>query len=175
MRIVPGSMGSFLCPPGHPMLFHHIEHGKKDDPNLMVGLDYALDESNIDVSNTLRARVRKMYDDAELVNSELWQRSVYGYFKNCYSPDGVDRNVSKCVIDNTDTRPPEHHLAYLTVRRYFPDAQPRVDLIASRGDYGSKVCLDCGKTVQYEAQVDGFTTAINPTSCATTGEMQHRV
>lgn len=160
MRVVSGSGSSFLCPPGHPMHFHHIEDGPAKNPSLIAGLDYALDDPYDDVPINIQARVRDMYDDATLVNSELWQRHVYGYFKNCYSPDGTNRNSTSCIIDPTHGEPPTHHLAFMMVKSHFPDAEPRLDLIASNGDYGTKPCAKCGIRLQYEAKVDAFAEAL---------------
>lgn len=98
MRIVRGSGGSFLCPPGHPMLTWHLESGRTDDPDLIAGLDYALKNEYGDVPAHIQAKVQALYDLATLVESEEWVKQVYGYFRNCYSPDGVERNVSKALI-----------------------------------------------------------------------------
>lgn len=190
IRLKPGSSGSFLCPPGHPMHFHKIWAGTDKNPTLIAGLDYALRNEYGDVPERIVAQVQKLYDEATLVRSEQWERQVYAYFGNCYSPDGVDRNVSRCLIvgmaeklprDHPDftsgkrkwseyeslntgdiVQPddprcvPEHHLAYLLVREYFPDAEPRLDLIEHRPRGGSRPCRKCGKTVQYEARFDDW-------------------
>ena len=53
--------------------------------------------------------------------------------------------------------PPEHHLGYLCVREYFPDHQPRLNLIADPGHgYGAGTCSKCGQRVQYEARHDAL-------------------
>ncbi|HYK70398.1 MAG TPA: hypothetical protein VEV45_20810 [Streptosporangiaceae bacterium] len=52
-------------------------------------------------------------------------------------------------------QPPEHHLGYLCVKRYFPNATPRLDLIADPGR-GSGPCDKCGEQVQYEARHDAW-------------------
>jgi hypothetical protein len=50
---------------------------------------------------------------------------------------------------------PERHLAVLCIREYFPDHEPRLDLIANPGKgYGSYPCTKCGERVQYEARLD---------------------
>jgi hypothetical protein len=51
--------------------------------------------------------------------------------------------------------PPEHHLGYLAVKRYFPDHTPREDLIADPGRT-SGPCDKCGENVQYEAKHDAY-------------------
>jgi hypothetical protein len=76
--------------------------------------------------------------------SEEWVQSVYAYFRNCYSPDGVDRNVSRCLILKGERPPvdlskayaPARHLAYLFVRQFVPDHRPRVDLIEAPPEWG---------------------------------------
>lgn len=53
--------------------------------------------------------------------------------------------------------PPERHLGYLTVKEYFPEHAPRLDLIADPGrGYGSYPCAKCGQRVQYEAREDAL-------------------
>ena len=276
--IVPGSAGSFLCPPGHPHHTHHLEG--KESPrhhNIMFSgaLDYALSD-DFDGPDAIRDRVRKMIDAATLVESDMWIKQVYGYFRTAYAPEPKpgekpDRNVSNAVyhdpaaiaagaarkaladeygkpgvlagltaddenyrdgskkplraarrgyevtakgdgsevfvytladdgsrygmlhvlqdhaaaleetgftnvrIEGPQTRDgvfipervratnpvpiepidPERHLAVLTVRHYFPDHTPRLDLIADPGKgYGSWPCTKCGERVQYEAKFD---------------------
>lgn len=272
-KIVTGGAGGFLCPPGHPHHTHHLE-GKMSprhrDIMFSGALDYALSEG-FDGSDGIRRRVREMLDAAELVPSERWIRSVYGYFRNAYAPEGGSRDVSKAtfhdparvavdatrkaladeyskpdgvtaalgnrddfrdgskkpmraarrgyevtakadgsevfvytladdgtrygalptlnvhasVLDEagfTDVRieapqdrdgefipervratnpvpiepiDPARHLAVLTVREYFPDHEPRLDLIADPGHgYGASPCTKCGEKVQYEAKFD---------------------
>jgi hypothetical protein len=137
------------------------------------------------------AGARHVLERAELTCSGGWMRMVYGYFRNSYSPDGTDRNVGNAVIFNplgcrvcgkpvltavhgyTDpafdheysprSRPAaEHHLGYLCVRKYFPDHEPRLDLIADPGQgYGSWPCAKCGRRVQYEARVDALAEVIS--------------
>ena len=175
MRIEPGSGGSFLCPPGHPNHFHHIEAGLRRDPSMMASLDYALKDEYDDVPEHIKARVQALFDQAELRCSELWQQHVYGYFKNCYSRDGVDRSVASAKIYRNPlvTPPAVQHLAYLAVKEYFPDADPRLDLIESHGFYGTKLCLGCGIRLQYEASVDCFAEAINCNTKCPNGTDHH--
>lgn len=121
----------------------------------MLSLEGAANDENIPAD--FRARVQKLLDEAELVESELWVRNVYGYFRNCYSPDGVSQNASDAAIERNSHRPPEHHLAVMAIRKYFPDHEPRLDLINDPGDgYGSRECTKCGTRIQYEAKVDAF-------------------
>jgi hypothetical protein len=103
-KIVPGSAGSFLCPPGHPNHTYHLE-GKESPRHRTIvfsgGLDYALSDE-FDGSDYTSQAVRKMMDEATMVESELWIRSVYGYFRTAYAPEAKpgekpDRNVSNAV------------------------------------------------------------------------------
>lgn len=157
MRVVSGSAGSFLCPPGHPMHRHAVQAGPKLNPNLIAGLDYALENQHGDVPEKVREAVQKLYDEATLIRSELWEREVYGYFRNSYSPDGIHRNVSK-ALPLGETGPDEHHLGFLTIREYFPDAEPRPDLIRWSGEplYGARSCVKCAARIQYEAKFDVY-------------------
>ncbi len=158
LRLVSGGQGQFMCPPGHPMHRYHLEAGPARNPNALMGLQHALDADTWGVTDSLRARVQKLYDEAELVMSEDWVRQVYGYFKNSYSPDGTDRNVSNAVfVKAGEPLPPAtHHLGYLCVRKYFPDATPRLDLIEYSDGYGQRPCVKCGTSLQYEASADAW-------------------
>lgn len=151
-------MGGFLCPPGH---WNHeytltgYDGGRlKRDPDSLCGIEYALtDEAG--ASDAIKARVRKIIADATLVDSDMWERSVYGYFRNSYSPEDMNRNVSRAIIDPANTITPDRHLAVLCIREYFPDHKPRLDLIADPGHgYGSYPCAKCDERVQYEARQD---------------------
>ena len=180
-----GGSGSFLCPPGHPALTHSIYGWGSKSASTRTGPDGASYIGSIDSAleaetdplmrddnlAVLAPLVRQLHTDADLVCSEGYLRHTYGYFRNCYSLDGQDRNASRAVIppalpaDATDEQkaerarmyPPERHLAYLTVKQYFPEHQPRLDLIEdASGGYGTHACPRCGETVQYEARFDGF-------------------
>lgn len=51
--------------------------------------------------------------------------------------------------------PVERHLAVMRVRAYFPDHEPRLDLISDPGKgYGNYPCVKCDRRVQYEARLD---------------------
>jgi hypothetical protein len=67
VRIVPGSSSSFLCPPGHPDHHHHVEAGPRRDPNLIAGLEYALDNEYDDVPKGVQDKARELFDNAELL------------------------------------------------------------------------------------------------------------
>lgn len=181
MRIVRGGMGGFLAPPGHPTHDWSVEDGPGRDtqrgPSLIASLDYAVQNEHGEVPRHLQEHARKLFADAVLVRSEAWERQVYGYFRGCYSPDGVNRKVADAVIFPKGTAaellpPPEHHLAYLLVRTYFPDATPRLDLIEnSEGGYGTQPCRACGTTLQYEARADAWAEPITArTACPQGGE-----
>ncbi|THA72500.1 hypothetical protein E6R60_26585 [Streptomyces sp. A0642] len=50
---------------------------------------------------------------------------------------------------------PARHLAVMCIREYFPDHEPRTDLIENPGKgYGAYSCAKCGQKVQYEAKLD---------------------
>ena len=68
---------------------------------------------------------------------KLWEEDWYAYAKTCYSPDGKDRNVSnaKCSVKPGDM-PADKHLAYLAVKKYYPEAKPRIDFINNPPSWG---------------------------------------
>jgi hypothetical protein len=176
-RILPGSAGSLMCPPGHPNLSHHVVGATslrklEDDPHTLMAVDSAAKDEYLPAG--IRKDAQKLLDNAKLIRSELWERHVYGYYRNCYSPDGTERRVENLLILKGDEPEavPEHHAAYLLVKSYFPDAEPRLDLIAdASGGYGSRPCTKCGTALQYEAKVDRFAEAITcKVACPKGGE-----
>lgn len=55
-------------------------------------------------------------------------------------------------VEGEKPLPPGHHLGYLAVKKYYPDHQPRLELIAHpEGLYGTRECSKCHERVQYEA------------------------
>lgn len=154
--------GGFLCPPGHPAHEYSLEgywNGKrKANADMYGSIEYVFDPQS-GASDVVRDRVRKIMDSATLVCSENWVRMVYGYFRNCYATEDGDRSASDCIIPKKGDAPlpDERHLGYLTVREYFPDHEPRHDLIEDPDKgYGSWPCVKCGLSVQYEARYDAF-------------------
>lgn len=149
--------GGFLSPPGHPnheyVVYGYYKGRKKAEPDSISGIGFLISNEYGDVSEAVQARAVKIMADAQLVCSERWVRSVYGYFRNSYAPYNGSRNVSDAV----GAGPAGRHLGYLMVHQYFPEHEPREDLIADPGKgYGSYPCAKCGQTVQYEARVDAL-------------------
>src|SRR6266567_5292873 len=163
-------MGGFLCPPGHPNLEYVLEgfYGRSQEskpsiaarmrgcgPDLIGSIESALDDKYI--PSGIRDQARRIIDGAKTTCSPDWVAMVYGYFRNSYSPDGTEQNVSVAIHPGAaETVPPAtHHLGYLTVRSHFPDHEPDLDLIAGKGTlYGTKACVYCDSPVQYEARWD---------------------
>jgi hypothetical protein len=190
--------GGFLCPPGHPNHFYTINmyypRGPRTprpelrkEPDGFVAVDTVLGDDDNLYPDYLVAAARRLMERAELVYSSMWVRNVYGYFRNCYSPDGKNRNAGDCVIFKPHCllcgraphpgqpgdgghnsvpalRPPAHrHLAVMLIREYFPGHQPRTKLIENPGTgYGGHDCTRCGKRVQYEARMDALCEIITP-------------
>ncbi|MGD6750386.1 hypothetical protein [Streptomyces sp. BH105] len=73
------------------------------------------------------------------------------------SDDHAGRVVAD-VVDVPSPMDPQRHAAVATIRKYFPEHEPRLDLIEdpSKG-YGSWPCTKCGERVQYEARYDKHT------------------
>lgn len=103
-KIVETPMGILLTPPGHPRHRYSVEvfaskHSQHVADCLVID-DVLRDDAN--ASPALRARVQEIMDAASLVPSELWIRSVYGYFKDCYLPESGSTNVSDAVIHSPE-------------------------------------------------------------------------
>lgn len=207
-RIVRDGLGQggFLAPPGHPDHFfvvrsYYVRPGKTsvnigarergNGADSYSSVSSVADNDRGEYPDGIVAGARHVLERAELVYSSAWVRSVYGYFRNSYSPDGTDQNASNAIIFSpgcrvcgkpvraavhgyTDpafeheyaprSRPPaERHLAVLFIRQYFPGHQPRVRLIENPAGngYGSYPCAKCGKRVQYEARVDALAEVIS--------------
>lgn len=165
-------VGGFLCPPGHwnheYVLLAYFNGRRKPAIDGFYTIEHALDPQS-QASEQVQARVRAIMASSELVCSELWLRSVYGYFRNCYAAEDGSRDVSRCRIDSTHSLPSQVHLAVVYVRQFFPDHSPREDLIADPGrGYGVHACLNCGLQVQYEARADALValTGDNRAICA---------
>lgn len=171
--------GGFLAPPAH-QAHSYVLRGWASKAvatrygingcNSISGINYALADE-FDGSAEVKAQAARIIaESAKAVAdsappSALWVAMVYGYFRNCYSPDGINRNASDCLIwkpkaDATvcpTWAKPQHHLAFLTIRQYFPNATPDLDLIKDAGKgYGSYPCTKCGQAVQYEARLDAL-------------------
>lgn len=158
-----GGSGSFLCPPGHPNLKYsvYVYEGHRREPNMITSVEGAATDEYLPES--ARRRAQKMLDDADLVCSEMWVRNVYGYFRHMYVPvDGSRKatdliDVTRVPADEREHFTPERHAAVATVREYFPDHEPRVDLIKdSSYCYGAYACTKCGTSVQYEPKFDAL-------------------
>lgn len=153
-----GGSGSFLCPPGHPRHTYSL-HGYASPRSRSAILIAAVDSALTDpeVPDSVRASVQRIMDTATLIPSEAWIGHLYGYFRNMYAPESGTRNVSEAVNDPANQTPADRHLAVMYIREYFPDHEPRTDLIANPGKgYGSWPCLKCGQRVQYEAKFDAY-------------------
>lgn len=91
----------FLCPPGHYNHTMSLEEYSGPRGRAVQGI-YSLDyvdnehayasEHLVEAVNRIREESRKTW-----VASEAWIKSVYGYFRHSYSPDGETRDVSKAI------------------------------------------------------------------------------
>jgi hypothetical protein len=135
-RIVAGSMSSFLDPPGSPQReYHVVERYANGKEASSLSLLHAIDQDYVPAE--IKAEIALLYAAAEMEPTEEWLSQVYGYFKNCYSPDGKDRSVANARIIDSDSRLPiETSLAVMHVRSFFPDHEPREDLLTA-GKWGS--------------------------------------
>lgn len=154
-KIVSGGMGSFLCPPGHP---NHTRHVMEKAGNHREVGSMAIDSATrYDyLPEAIRDRAQRLIDNATMVESDLWVRSVYGYFRNMWTADGrMWERADNLNVGRPDGAPDDWHAAPLYIRQYFPDHAVRADLIASPGKgYGSYPCDKCGTAVQYEPSAD---------------------
>lgn len=155
-----GGMGGFLCPPGHPALAYRVERGPVRNPQDIMSLMHAASEEAASyVPADIRRRAKGMLDRAVLVESEGWLRHTYGYMRSMYVSESGSRDARDLISDPHNTLPAERHAAVAAIREYFPDHQPRLDLINAGKEaklYGSYPCVHCDQRVQYEARWDGL-------------------
>lgn len=98
-KIVSGGASGLMCPPGHPHHTHHLEgfeSTRHRNPFMSGGLAHALEE-DFPGSAVISDRVRRIFEAADLVESEMWVRSVYGYFRSMYIPESGSRDVSGLI------------------------------------------------------------------------------
>jgi hypothetical protein len=170
-----GGMGSFLCPPGDPMLRYSIMEKSSDRWNARIEGSYALDTTSDWIPEGIRRRAAAMLAAAERVESPGWVGMVYGYFRNMYAPDGASwANVRDLVSGAPGAYPDEWHAAVVFIRKYFPDHEVRADLIRDPGKgYGSYPCVHCGRPVQYSAHHDALVIYPNGTECVEGKQHSH--
>jgi hypothetical protein len=142
-------MGGFLNPPGdaeHTYSVAEYRGSRSTEAESMMSLRGALAESW--VPEPVKAVARRKLAECKGEATEGWLRDVYRHFRNCYSPDGENRNASDCLIVKAspdgngfvlgsfgkdgwmaELPPADHHLAVMYVRQFFPDHEPRTDLI----------------------------------------------
>lgn len=116
--------GCFLEPPDHPSYFVksiYTRYGNSPPRPPYYYLNGNGYENLEDINHLFKPLP---YDSPRV---KAWEEYCYKYFHDCYSPDGIERNVGKAVISGG--QPPEHHLAHLHVKKYYPEALPRLDLI----------------------------------------------
>lgn len=158
-KIVKGSgAGGFLHPPGDPAHTYSIVSYSSNRRNARETGLYTLDSTAEWMPQSIRDRAREILDHAKTTPSELWIRTVYGYFRNMWTADGVMwTNVVDLASFRPEGAPADWHAATVYVRKWFPDHEPRIDLIADPGKgYGSYPCDRCGKRVQYESRFDAL-------------------
>jgi hypothetical protein len=78
----------------------------------------------------VQTQARNLIEAAKLEMTEEWVKGVYNYFKFCYSPNEEISKTSDCIVNTRNELPANRHLGFLYIKKYFPDAQPRIDLIS---------------------------------------------
>lgn len=131
-------MGGLLNPPGHAEHTHCVIEKERGKEVGSMSLSYAVGPDTPHVPTEIKARAAALLAALPGTFTEEWENRVYAYFHNCYSPDGVTREVSKCVVVKGSTSRPDWHLAYLHIKSFFPDVKPNLELIANPPAWGKK-------------------------------------
>lgn len=136
-------MGGLLDPPGRATHFWSIEYRGKYLGAGCAALEGMAKPDDQDREwipvevRTLARDLLKFFPGDHL--DERWIRECYNYFRNCYSPDGENRNVGDCIIPKDQFQrelmreTPSwqvRHLAYLHIRKFDPQHQLREDLLS---------------------------------------------
>jgi|SRR5215469_2873528 len=131
--------GSFLSPPGHPNLtysiygYHSPGTGKPrtnrpSGPDAIFSLDGLAEDEGGYYPKADVEKAKRLLAEARTEPSELWMRYVYGYFKNSYSPDGKNRNVSDAVTYH----PGDEDVHKCACRQTFKSQQALIGHIAGK-------------------------------------------
>lgn len=166
--------GGFLNPPGHPTHTWRVEEYTSARKNAKCTGVYSLEGvvSSEWIPAPVRERAAKLLAETAVLESPLWVRQVYGYFRNMWTPDGTPwDNVSNLISGRPDGAPDDWHAAVVFVRKFFPAHEVRTDLIENPGKgYGSHPCEKCGQRVQYEEHLNAL--AVVTTSISGSGITQ---
>lgn len=137
--LVNSGMGGFLNPPGdaeHSWSVAEYRGSRSSNYESMMSLRGALDCDW--VPSEVQCVARQKIAEASPQCTEEWLQSVYRHFRNCYSPDGENRNAGDCIVytmnprhahETNNAQPYERSLAVLFVQKFFPDHEARMDLI----------------------------------------------
>jgi hypothetical protein len=127
--------GGFLNPPQHAEHNYSIIGKERGREVESMSLSYAVTAEYVPAH--IRQRAQEILEQNPGVITEEWIISTYKYFGHTYSPDGIERNVSKAIYygkfwgnaDKEKDANPEHHLAYLFIKTFDPNHTPRLDLM----------------------------------------------
>lgn len=144
--LVNGGQGGFLNPPGD---LEHIAHVAMSRTGVIgpnsdrISLRGCLEEWATYIPEEVKNAVRKLLsENPGDCKDEMWIRSVYNYFQSMYTKDANRRNVNDTentysysareypllVVSHAQENA-TRHLGYLYIKKFDPDATPRMDLI----------------------------------------------
>ena len=124
-KISKGGMGNALAPPTHPMHDFHVEGLSKD--SFAICLSSALKYEWLDDRTKEKAgAILNKWEPLPLSNPDMqdWIHQVLGYFKHCYSKDGVGRNVNTDCVISEEPLDVNRHLGVMYIRSYYPHYCP---------------------------------------------------
>lgn len=127
-------MGGFLNPEGHAEHSWSISMVERGRESGSMSLQGAIESEWTPVEVKDIAKNLLAQNPGRI--TKTWIKSVYRYFRHCYSKDGINRNVSDCVTfgkfwDNVELEkdmPAENHLGYLFVKKFDQNHTPQTDL-----------------------------------------------
>lgn len=132
-NIVPGGMGGFLNPPGHPKHSFHVETDlrRRPDNRTHVCLSSAADCKWL--SRETRHAARRLLNQWRRQRPELndpivqdWICHVLGYFRSCYVRPYCDRSADRLLISrDLDPLANSHmHAGVAFIRDFYPEFHP---------------------------------------------------
>lgn len=136
-RVISGSAGSFLCPPGHPNYSYKVEtdcnRHKKNRGSMSIS--YAAQDPHVALKvrlecNKLLSQYRDNRPATDTDEVREWISQVLQYFKNCYVADNGSRNVSDLIIDSAldPVLNANRHAGVAYIRDHYPDFTPTAEM-----------------------------------------------
>lgn len=157
-----GGAGSAFAPPGHHSHAYSLHEMSSNRWNAYVtgimGLEY-LDNPKANASPAIMAEWARIKAESNASVSELWLRSVYAHFRNCYRPENGSANASDAIIWEADRKVANHVRAILDAQGL---TRGGMSLMGPREGYQVRLSPDYGTAYIYWLTGDYAENGNNP-------------